>query len=135
LDPSVIGVLSGLIVGSITGPTARYYAGSVAVPAVSGTPSTMDFWVMLKEDCSSAGWMSMEIRQGPEHGQLTIRNAKGRPSYPSKNKRVKCNKLTVDGTLIEYTSKQEYRGPDIFSIWTRTSLGYEVTRVYYVTVK
>jgi hypothetical protein len=134
MDPAVIGILSGLLAGSIT-HTKVLHGGSVAATAVSGKPSTMGFQTLLNEDCSSAGAMATEIVQGPEHGYLTLRDEKSHPNYKKGNNRVKCNKLIVDGSLIEYTSKPGYHGPDIFSVKTRTSLGYAVTHVYYVTVK
>ena len=134
MDPTGISILAGVLAGSMTS-TKVFGTEPMNAAAVSGRSSWMDFRALVKEDCGNAGSMTFEIIQGPEYGYLTIRDAKGYPTFQRGNPRTKCSKLLVDGYVIEYTSKPVYQGPDIFSLKARTSLGYSAVRVYYVAVK
>jgi hypothetical protein len=82
--------------------------------AAAGRRQFMTFVASLNPDCTSAGKTTVSVVSRPEHGDVTLEQMTGFPSFPQGSKLWKCNERRVPGVAIIYQSDGMFMGSDTF---------------------
>jgi len=80
--------------------------------AVAGQPLMLYRAWNLNPDCSAEGRVTMRVVSSPQHGRVSIGNARYFPEYPSGHPRHHCNQRRVSGMQATYVAQRGYAGPD-----------------------
>ena len=80
-------------------------------------------------DCSVIPGWAFEISKQPEHGTAEITSSAFFPSFTKDSPRYRCNENKIDGLVLWYTPRANYKGPDILSLLKigPTGLAFEET--------
>ena len=79
---------------------------------LSGRALRLHFATSINPDCSLSGRPTIRITRAPEHGRVTVTQARDFPNYPTSNVRSVCNTRRVGGTAVIYQSQRGFVGTD-----------------------
>jgi hypothetical protein len=95
----------------------------------------LDFLYSINPDCTSVGYVSVQIVEQPKHGSITIENSTGFTNFPAENPRAECNKRRSDGVALAYKPEPGYTGPDSADFDVITPNGFLNKRHYTIEVR
>jgi hypothetical protein len=86
----------------------------LVVAYASGTGSLLGPFSTLRDDCSAQSFARIRVLQSPANGSLKVRRGFGNPAFPETSALARCNGKKVAGTLVDYTPRKGYIGPEMF---------------------
>ncbi len=101
----------------------------------SGKNLQIDFYASVNPDCSSIGFPTVRLIDGPNDGVITTDKARDFMSFPRTNVRFKCNKRRVAGLKLLYQSTTEFFGTDRVRLLVISASGGEREATYVINVK
>lgn len=78
----------------------------------SNLKTRISWFSSMNPDCSSDGEIQYRILKKPSHGEISIVNDLGFPSYPNDNVRSSCNSKKLPTLNIFYKPSDGYIGED-----------------------
>jgi hypothetical protein len=103
--------------------------------AAAGQEMRIGFLASIDPDCAPKPVASARIVEGPEHGEVTVREDTGFTNFAKDNPRSACNTRRSDGTAVLYRSQEGYTGKDTVAVEIVYADGHETSARYAIDVK
>ena len=114
--------------------TAGAWADEIkSVP--SGINRQIDFLASINPDCSSIGFATVRLIEGPAHGVLTTDKGRDYRPFAKPNPRHACNKKRLAGLKVFYQSETGFVGTDRIRILVVAASGSEREATYEIRVR
>ena len=101
----------------------------------SGANRQIDFLASINPDCSSIGYATVRLVDGPSHGVVTTDKGRDFRPFAAGNPRHVCNGRRLAGLKVLYQSEQGFYGTDRVRILVIAASGTEREASYAIRVR
>ena len=114
-------------------------AGELPTPPVSaivpgGERTRVGITYHLNPDCSSGGKITTRLFQAPKNGKVEMLTERGFTEYAKDVHAYKCNERETEVTAFYYTSQDDFKGRDQFTVEIFFPNGNYRKRIFNVDV-
>jgi hypothetical protein len=88
--------------------------GGEVVANVSAGGSLFGPFSSLNKNCSVRANARVKVLKQPAHGTIKVKQGAGNPAFAAESAFAQCNGKRIGGTMVDYTPRSGYSGPDTF---------------------